>query len=399
MSEHDLELKLRVGRWFWSLGSSTLLRVRLTSFEAKPKKGKPELSDLADLDVLGTEVAPDFRLRYRAAECKSGRAGAKELFWLRGVLDYYGADEGYLVVQHDDVRRPGLRELASRLDLGILTFNDFEALNATYPDSDAAAADLLYDAELLAEVDKLLANPPKKLERLTDYTMRFYWQTPQHRNLQLVVANLHEASATLDPRHSSHRLLFAEAVYRYCLSLFAACEAIVKRGYGDMASQLPVYLHGGELGLREANQRLRSLREVQKALEGEERLELSRAFSETPPYHAALLDVTERLLRRPTLATAMLRHLQVAMHVGIPTDRPAFELLASFDPIAAKLVNDVAAFLVRAAGLEEGHRVALDEALNGSPAGTGGPSGPNGNAADRSKTAAAEQMSIANPSE
>lgn len=401
MSEHDLQLKLRAGRWFWSLGSSTLLRVRLTSFEARPKKGKSELSDLADLDVLGTEVASDFRLRYRAAECKSGRAGAKELFWLRGVIDYYGADEGYLVVQHDEVRRPGVRELASRLDLGVLTFNDFEVLSTTYAD-DPMAAERIYDPEVVAKVDELLARPPKQLERLSDYTLRFYWQIPQHRNLQLLIANLADAAQHLDPAHPAHRLLFAETVYRYCLSLFAACEAIVKRGYGDVATQLPVYLHGGELGLREANQRLRSLKEVQKLLEGDERLELSRAFSETPPYHAALLDVTERLLRRPSAATAMLRHLQVAMHVGIPAGGSAAELLESFDPVAAKLVNDVAAFLCRASGADEAHRSHLDQLLNGANrSSVNTESQGNGKAKGVGNTEEREpgQMSIANPND
>lgn len=365
MSEADLNLKLRTARWFWALGASTLLRVRLTSFEAKPKKGKPVLSDLADLDVLGTEVASDFRLRFRTAECKSGKIGAKGLFWLRGVLDYFEAEEGYLVVQHDDQRKASMHELARRLGLGILTFNDFEMLDTVYADVDGRAAGALFTPETVAKVDAMLSTPDKRLERLTDYTLRSYWRFPQHRNLQQSVAYLAETSDVLDPRNPAHRLLFAELVYRYCLSLFSAGEAIIKGGLPRLTALLPIYLHGGELGLREAQQRIRSVETLQKELEGDERLELNSTFAEVPPYHDALLDLMERVLRRPHMPTPMLRHLQAAMHGAAAGKGTAASLLDEYDPIATKLVNDVAAFLVRTSGIDNGHRQALAAALNG----------------------------------
>jgi hypothetical protein len=106
LSELDLSLKLNTARLFWLMGSSTLLRVRLSATEAA---AKGRIAELTDLDVLGISVAPDFRLRYKAAECKSSRVGAKELFWLRGVLDFFGADDGYLVVHADLFRKSGRR--------------------------------------------------------------------------------------------------------------------------------------------------------------------------------------------------------------------------------------------------------------------------------------------------
>lgn len=370
MSERDLELKIRTARWFWALGAAPVVRVRLTAYAgASGSRGKSRssaLTDLADLDVLGVEVAADFSLRYRAAECKSAKAGAKELFWLRGVVDYFGGGDGYLVAQFDDLRTPALRELAGRLRLGILTFNDFVALEEGYPPDEAAP--VIFSRESIARADELLNQPSKKLERLTDYTLRSCWQLPQHRNLQQAIGYLKGAADALDGRQREHVLLFGEVVFRYLLALFSLCAAVLRRGYPHTRSLALSFLHGGELGLVEAQQRVRAVQTFQQQLEGGERIELADAFSEAPPYFDALLDVADRLLRRPALGTACLRQLTVALRGCLVADRSTCELMPDADPVAAKLVNDVASFLTRTAGLDRQLRERLADALEVEPA-------------------------------
>jgi hypothetical protein len=365
VSERDLQLKLRTARWFWSLGSAVVLRVRLTAYAGtSSKKGQRRsaaLTDLADLDVLGVEVGRDLGLRYRAAECKSAKAGAKELFWLRGVLDYFGGGEGYLVVHHDSIRTPALREFASRMGLGILTFNDFEALQDAYPPD--AAAETMFAADTVAQADALLQQPAKELERLTDYVLRFSWQLPQHRNLQQAVGYLRAAREALRPQQREHVLLFGEAVLRYLLALYSLSANVLRRGFPHTRALALSYLHGGELGLHEAQQRMRAVQQMQQHLEGAERVDLAGAFSEAPPYFDAMLDVVERMLRRPGLASAALRQLTVALHGVLVAERPASELMPDADPFASKLVNDVAAFLTRSAELDRGLREQLALAL------------------------------------
>lgn len=365
MSEKDLQLKLRTARWFWAMGSAVVLRVRLTSYAKgtgkKTKNRASSITDLADLDVLGIDVGPDFVPRYRAAECKSAKAGAKELFWLRGVLDYFGGGDGYLVVQYDDIRTPALREFAARMNLGVVAFNDFEDLERTYGRD--PLADVLFDAETVARADQLLQSPAKNLERLTDYALRFYWQLPQYRNLQQAVGYLRSAKSALKPDQREHVLLFGEVVWRYLLTLQSLCSNVLRRGYPHMRGLALAYLHGGELGLHEAQQRVKAVQKLQQQLEGSDRVELAGAFSEAPPYFAAMLDVTERLLRHPSLATAALRQLTIALQGVIVAEQPSWELLRGTDPLGAKLVNDVAAFLSRAAGLPRELREHLAWAL------------------------------------
>jgi len=352
---------LNTARLFWLMESSTLLRVRLSATEAA---AKARIAELTDLDVLGISVAPDFRLRYKAAECKSSKVGAKELFWLRGVLDFFGADDGYLVVHYDDIRRQALRELAERLRLGILTSTDFEALLSAHGEDAARADRILFDRATIAAGDQLLMTLDKKLNRLQDYALRVFWQQPLHRNLQLGVAYLDDARDVLDPRQRSHLLLFAEVVYRYCLALFAACEGIVKRGAPNVAQLLPAHLHGGERGLRDAQRRLQAVKEFQEQIEGGERLDLGGIFSPLPPYYSELLELVTRIIRRPRQPTPMLRHLQAATWGSLVARAPLAELLEANDPLTTKLLNDVVRFLVGASGIDKEFRTTLAALLD-----------------------------------
>lgn len=365
MSERDLKLKLKTARWFWAMGSAVVLRVRLTAYAGSPpdsgKRRSGALTDLADLDVLGVETGSDFALRFRAAECKSAKAGAKELFWLRGVLDYFGGGDGYLIVQHDDTRTPALREFAARMGVGVITFNDFASLEKSYPPD--AAAEAMFTPETVARADAMLQRPGRQLERLTDYALRFSWQLPQHRNLQQAVGYLRGAGDALRPAQREHVLLFGEVVLRYLLALNALAASVLRRGFPHTRSVALAYLHGGELGLHEVQQRVRAVQNLQQNLEGEPRRELAGVFSEAPPYFDAMLDVVERMLRRPELATPALRQLTVALQGVLVAGDTTDQLMPSADPLAAKLVNDVAAFLTRAAGLDRALRERLAEAL------------------------------------
>jgi hypothetical protein len=365
MSERDLELKLKTARWFWSMGSAVVLRVRLTTYAATSRPGSKRhsaaLTDLADLDVLGIDVGPDFTVRFRAAECKSAKAGAKELFWLRGVLDYFGGGDGYLVAQRDEVRTPALRELAARLRLGVVTFNDFAALAGPYPSD--PASDLIFSPAAIEQADMLLQQPGRGVERLTDYALRFCWQLPQHRNLQQAVGYLRATSSALRSDQRQHVLLFGEVVFRYMLALDALAAVVLRRGLPHTHAVALAYLHGGELGLHEVQQRVRSVRTLQQHLEGEARAELDGIFTEAPPYFDAMVDVVERIVRRPELATAALRQLIVALRGVIVAERSSAALMPDMDPLATKLVNDVAAFLTRAAGVDRELREPLAQAL------------------------------------
>jgi hypothetical protein len=362
VTEQDLSLKLATGRWFWSLGSAVLLRVRLSTFKATPARGKSAVLELTDLDVLGVEVTPDFGLQFRIAECKSGRVGALELFWLRGVVEFFGASGAYLVVAREEDRTPSMRDLADRLALGILTQADFERFAESYRTAERDAG--LFDEAMLARMENLLAGTPSSVKDLSDYVKRLFWQLPLNRNLEYGISYLEQARKS-DVRDRAVLCLIGEHAFRYCLALFAACEAILKRGLPDLRESLPAYLYGGEKNLREAQQRVQALKRLQQRIEGGDRADLEAVFEALPPYYDNLLELITRLLRRPDQATPMLRTLQAVVLGSFANKRPITELIGEPEPLTAKLLLDVITFLVQAADLDRSVVAAFESALHG----------------------------------
>jgi hypothetical protein len=360
VTDADAGLKRETAKWFWRMGSSTLLTVRLSTYESKPRG---RIVELTDLDVLAIEVGQDFGVRFRTAECKSGKAGARELFWLRGVSTFFGADESYLVLGQDKLRTKAVRGLADSLDLGVIARSDFPTLFETYPESQSDLERLLFDEERIEVAERRLATLDKRLDKFNDYLRRLYWQMPPYRHLQLGVAYLDHARPQLDFKHPLHVALFIELVYRQCLAIFNACQAVIRGGVGSPGDHLPAYLHGGEAGLREATRRIEAAEQVQKELEGEQRVDLVNVFNAMPAYYPDLLEVVTRICRRPRHANSMLRHLQVARSVALFRDSAAVSGLLGdeYDPIAVKLVHDVVGFLAKAANLDGQARVAVRE--------------------------------------
>lgn len=324
--------------------------------------------ELTDLDVLGVEVAPDFGLQFRIAECKSGRVGALELFWLRGVVEFFGASGAYLVVSREQDRTSAMRDLGDRLGLGILTQADFERFADSYRTSERDAG--LFDQAMLERLEALLAGTPSSVKDLSDYVKRLFWQLPLNRNLEYGISYLEQANKG-DVRDRAMLCLIGEHAFRYCLALFAACEAILKRGLPDLQESLPAYLFGGEQNLREAQQRVHALKQLQQRIEGGERADLDSVFQELPPYYDKLLELITRLLRRPDQATPMLRTLQAVVLGSFANKRPITELIGEPEPLTAKLVLDVITFLVTAADLDRSVLTAFESALHGDTGDTG----------------------------
>jgi hypothetical protein len=339
-----------------------LLRVRLSTFKAIPARGKSAVLELTDLDVLGVEVAPDFGLHFRIAECKSGRVGARELFWLRGVVEFFGASDAYLVVSREQDRTSAMRDLSKRLGLGILTQGDFERFAESYRTNERDAS--LFDEAMLARLDALLAATPNSVKDLSDYVKRLFWQLPLNRNLEYGISYLEQAKKG-EVRERGMLCLIGEHALRYCLALFAACEAIFKRGLPDLQEGLPAYLFGGEQNLREAQKRVQALKQLQQRIEGGERADLDSVFQELPPYYNELLELITRLLRRPDQATPILRTLQAVVIGSFANTRPITELIGEPEPLTTKLVLDVITFLVTAADLDRSVLTAFESALHG----------------------------------
>lgn len=365
MSEADLALKMASRRLLWRMGFSARIDVPLRAVvpHVAGRRSSSRYETFTDLDVLGVTITPGFALRAVICDCKTSPRGSTErMFWIRGVSDFFEADDAWMV------RSGGVtaasRQLAARLRISVLEPADLTKLEGYHPtDLDLVEGPLrvLFDEEHVAEYMKRLTEQDKKLGPLIEYRQFDYWVYEEHRNLIQVVAHLEQVRKNLEARQPAHRALFMDCAWLYALSLARAAQHVRAVHVSDIDTALRQYLFGGQIALQEKQQ---LAYELQRMLA--RRVSATEGSGLLPPWYGDLLELLTRHLRRPTKITEELRYAEwlaeAAMHKYPANPVDAFR--ATFDSVAAKLLADVCGFLVRAAQLDPGFRTFAQSALS-----------------------------------
>ena len=354
--EYDLRLKAESRRLFWMMGFSTKVDVPLRTLIARrpnDTKARSEYELFTDLDVLGVQVSPDLRVSTMIADCKTSSAGAtSRMFWIKGVADFFGANDAYMVRTADV---PGAaRQLAVKLGVGVLTSTDLALVQSHYADDwdNNLGISFLFDEQSIAKYRKGFTTLHKRLQPLREYQEFDYWIYEEHRNLTQVVAHLSDAAKLLDPEIPMHRSLFFESAWLYSLALARASHHARRTHVAELDTALKEYMFGGQLGLREKKR----LASMLRSAAGRDSSDADAGVF--PPYYFGLLELTSRFLRRPSHVSAVLRHAEWAAEVQVTssTQTAAVALAETFDRLSAKLLSDVCSFLVTAAGLNSEFR-------------------------------------------
>jgi len=360
VTELDLSLKAASRRLFWRMGFSTKIDVPLRAVVPKASGGqrgktKSQYETYTDLDVLGIQISSDLRVVSTIADCKTSAKGSTErMFWIRGVADFFSADDAYMVRSKDVTS--AARQLAARLAVGVLTQDDLAVLESHYESvgsSIGVMADYLFVPSSIAEYRRCFLGLDRRLHPLREYQEFDFWVYEEHRNLQQLVAHLTKAAKQLDPTHPTHQALFFESAWLYSLSISKAVHHVRRTHVTDIDTSLREYLFGGQLGLREKQQ----LANVLRVAAGKN--EANSDEGVFPSYYGALLELASRVLRRPTHVTNVLRYAEWAAESRVARDprSAAGSFGEAFDDIAAKLLSDVCGFLVSTAGLDADFRV------------------------------------------
>ncbi|MCI4657133.1 hypothetical protein [Cryobacterium zhongshanensis] len=354
MSELDLGLKVNSRRLLWRMGFTTRvdvpLRTPVPSQVGRPKTSRFET--FTDLDVLGIALVPGFALRKVISDCKTTQRGSTErMFWIRGVSDFFDADDAWMVRSKDVTAAS--RQLASRLGISVMEPADLSKLEGFHPtdlDLENGPLALLFDEAKVSTFAKVFTVLDKKLERLLAYRQFDYWVFDEYRNLQQVVAHLNYAQNVLDPNLPAHRALFIDCAWLYALSLAQAARHVRAVHVGEVDIALQQYLFGGQTGLLEK-------RKLAAVLE---RFAPGDATSGVlPGWYPQLLELLVRHLRRPDAVIDELRYAEWVAEAQVAKEHASLAdaFGSSFDPLPAKLLSDICGFLVTAAGLDPKFRI------------------------------------------
>lgn len=369
MSERDIGLKLSMRKLLWFAGYASRLNVVLSTIVTgrRSKTDKPFVEGFTDIDVFGVYLTPEMQLIRSIADCKTtqGRV-AERLYWIAGVRDYVSADSAYMVRINAVTR--SARQLAGRLDLTILDPEDMAVFQAGVVESHPPLPELdpLFDAETVATAEKLVSSLPNAAEGLKVYRKNLYWMLPSAQNLQQMVAQLGAARQLLDPSQKGWHVLFLDCLWLYSYCLLDICSSVRKQQLSNLPNSLKSEMFGGDIALQQREQVMTLLMDMKMRLEGTKKVKRPEVFELTPDYFPDLVDVIARLVRSPHSAIKMLRQAEYLLYcVLIAGNAPAERSLGEFDPVTAKLLVDVAAFLTKSARLDNGFVSRLQELLAG----------------------------------
>ena len=346
----DLELKLRFRRILFHERFWSPIEVELSQYESGAESMKRR--SLTDLDVLGIRYDSLFTPFKVVADCKTGRnvSDVNRLFWLKGIKDYFGADEAYYI---RPVLNAQTRTIAPKLGLRTLDGARLSGLEETLrvrdlaiPSTDPSQQQLTQSLwgikvpEGTKPSDSQLA-----LKKVYSYLSYSYWYIEQYRNLLSLVDQFSGVAAVLRPDDPAHTLLAFTGLERFAHSLLEMAASVVAQGASNVPLLSRGYVFGGPLSLREKEAFFQLLRKLTKA---NEQLE--------PPYFHDIVELLARLLSNPNGAADVLRHISAVyawcVDLGNTTLLPLDG--TAHNTAAVVLARDAANSFAKATGLNSG---------------------------------------------
>lgn len=337
----DLPLKLQVANALSTSGYYCKLSVSLSATSGT------RLADVTDVDVLAIRHDLTFRPTIIAASCKSGEARslspAREIFHLRGVMDYLVATDGAVLFANKSVPLHH-RDLGRQLNILVLAQTEIaewlKSLVNGLPLSN------YFESKRYSDYVDCMSHPA--FENAANYLESDYWFYRDFRNLQNVIGHYKKIAAQLDGSAPWHSIVAFQTAIHLCISILDLCRYIRFAGPVALEESTAAYLFGGTISFK-ARRDLYS--KVQQLLSATGILSASGPTLPAlePVYTPALAELVVRLIGRPQAAVRIPQVLQDESWRLFG----ASGLIVSDDSntlVAQKLAQDLLNFLKNASG-------------------------------------------------
>jgi hypothetical protein len=345
----DLALKLRLRRILFAEKYWSPIEVELSHYE--PSRRGIKRSSLTDLDLLGIHYDRLFSVRRIVGDAKTGKhvSDANRLFWLRGVMDYFGADQAYFL--RPKIEAHG-RAIAPKMQLRVLDETDLLTLEKTLQVDQIPLP--LADVTIYSTIRNLWGLDVQKgrqpseeqltLKPLYSYLTYSYWYFERHRNLFALIDHFQRRASVLNPNNPRHVLLAFTGAERFGLCLLEVASHVQAQGGSDVPRYARIYLFGGPLALKDKEQFFDLLKKITGATE-----------SLDPPAMPEILELLNRMMRNPTGASDILRHISTAYLWCAHLGNLALPNFAEDGPNTAAIVlaKDVCLTFAKVTGISE----------------------------------------------
>jgi len=243
----DSNQKDLISRHFGKRGWYTQLEMPVyygRGIELKPK-------EITDIDVLGLRPGNDLRWELVFADCKTlkGQSPVNRALWMKGLMDYFGANCGLIILGGSKVIEKDHKLFASKLNITILHESEFDSYDRSmlYPDGSNKYSIKSND---LLQV-KILGSRFPKLKPLINYMFQIAWNEDNKIEfIRKIIGELKSISKEIDPDNNEHVGLFFEACSFFSIGL-AECIGIIFNQYlkpetkEELEEALKIVIWGG----------------------------------------------------------------------------------------------------------------------------------------------------------
>jgi hypothetical protein len=295
-TEKDLELKIKTMRYLWHLGYFVRRNIDLVEYGAEKSRV------YTDIDVLGIKLDENFNSHFIVCDCKSGVKvkTAERLFWLSGVMDYFGAAKG-LFIRNQMIGTKFL-ELSKRLNITPISSSQLSDFDKAF-----AIPEKFYGPFCKEQnsVDSIFAELNNLDRFVHDYLLKHYWKDrPQQQIVNLIVA-CKRLKTTEKLEDYKHTFILGNLLSLLSLSILRFSNPIMMVPNDNKENIIKYELLGGELNFIERRRLLEKfydfmVKEIEERYK--EKYPITKAeFLENliPEYSKYLIDLVIRFCQNP----------------------------------------------------------------------------------------------------
>jgi hypothetical protein len=351
----DFELKIRLNNILWSLGYYTRLEVKLAEYTLQRKIPM----ELTDLDILGVRILPEFGIDYLVVDCTTNKDAIKSpiqrIFWLKGVMDFFGASRGFLGLGTMNSIPEVQRIVAHKLGVTVLNENNLSNLEKRVLAQDVQELQLSKpDSWLYFENN--LTTLSKDIIELLNFRKHNYWINQAHQNLHVLISLISKYRKFLDEGNKLHKALILDLLTLFTFSLLQMSAYVFRINPENPEVELKAYFYGGYAEMKTKQAIVDNIQKLIESIPVQGSL-FNENFKLDPDYLPNLFDVAFRLLNKPFDSSQILRYLQLVLFertLNKSENRNGINYLETkFSNVTKKLARDIAKFFSDATDLSE----------------------------------------------
>jgi len=343
-NDKDFKQKVIIQKVFWSMGMWSRIDIPIVIYEDDNVRGKVKKHYLTDIDVYGELLQKDFSIKRSIADCKSGNNVKifERLFWLKGVKEYFGASQAYLVKKSISSKA---KIFMPKLDIiGVDDLALLELVKIYHTNSL-----LLYSEEYYSELDKIIQSYDNEYKKIYEYLTTRYWFTESNISMKVLLSMLAKRDfyKSLDKNNKNHRFLLMEICIMFTRTILSCSRYVMTRDVIDIEQSIMEYIHGGVDGF---NSKMSMVRDINNELkEVLKDIQLGNSVLIQPPYFKELAKLMAIILGEANNTSDLLRYLEVMQHEIVLEEKFDFNqcMNNSYSAISHKLSKDIVLFYLK----------------------------------------------------